>query len=204
VQSIRPVAYDGHLKVTTAHYYLPSGRCIQAIDYAERQKGRELKRDTAGGILPDIVIPDSQKTDISYTLFRQFLYFDYATHYRNTHDSIAGIKEFAPSDNDIDDFLLYLKDKQFTYETETSHYYKELIKMAQEEDIDAETMQLMDSVLQRLKPDFREAVLKHKEEVKRLLGAEISSRYHFQQGKIAYMLRDDEYLKRAIEEIRKL
>ena len=71
VQNIRPVAYDGHVKVTTSKYYLPSGRCIQAIDYSERQKGHELKRDTAGGILPDIVLSDSAKVDIQSTYFTE-------------------------------------------------------------------------------------------------------------------------------------
>ena len=66
VQNIRPIAYGGHLKVTTSKYYLPSGRCIQAIDYAERQKGNKLERDTAGGILPDILLTDSQKLDITF------------------------------------------------------------------------------------------------------------------------------------------
>ena len=69
VQNVRPIVYGGHVKVTTSKYYLPSGRCIQAIDYSERQKGHELKKDTAGGILPDIVMDDSAKVDITYSLY---------------------------------------------------------------------------------------------------------------------------------------
>ena len=89
VQNVRPIAYGGHVKVTTSKYYLPSGRCIQAIDYSERQKGHELKRDTAGGILPDIVLSDSGKVDITYTLYMNHYFFDYATRYHRLHDSIA-------------------------------------------------------------------------------------------------------------------
>jgi len=202
VQSIRPIAYDGHLKVTTAHYYLPSGRCIQAIDYAERQKGNKLKRDTAGGILPDIVTNDSQKVDISYTLYKEHYIFDYANRYRRQHDSIASAETFEVSEEDLEDFLRFLEERQFVYETETSHYFKEMMKMARDEDLDSMTLQLMDSLQHRLQPSFRDAVMRHKEEVKRLLGAEIAERYHYQKGRVAYLLRGDEELKRAMQEIR--
>jgi carboxyl-terminal processing protease len=74
VQNVRPIAFGGHLKVTTSKYYLPSGRSIQAIDYAERQKGNQLHRDTAGGILPDVILTDSQKLDITYNLYRDQLF----------------------------------------------------------------------------------------------------------------------------------
>lgn len=203
VQSIRPIAYDGHLKVTTAHYYLPSGRCIQAIDYSERQKGRELKRDTAGGILPDIVIEDSDKVDICYTLYRQHLFFDYANHYRQQHSEIALAETFSVTDEDLQDFMRFLDQKQFTYETETSRYFSEVMKMAKHEDLDSLTLQLMDSVQRLLQPSYKEAIMRHQDEVKRLLGAEISERYWFQKGRVAYMLRDDKEIKRAMQVLQK-
>ena len=204
VQSIRPVAYDGHLKVTTAHYYLPSGRCIQAIDYSQRQKGNELKKDSTGGILPDIVITDSQKVDITYTLYRKHLSFDYATRYRSLHPSIAEPKHFTVTDDDLNDFVAFLQQKEFTYETETSRYYKDVLKMAHEEDIESATIAMMDTVLQRLRPSFKHTIMNRSQEVKQLLGAEIVTRYYFQEGRVAYMLRDDKELKRAIEVIRNM
>ena len=203
VQSIRPIAYDGHLKVTTAHYYLPSGRCIQAIDYAERQKGNKLHRDTAGGILPDIVMPDSQKLDIAYTLFRSHLFFDYANRFRRLHDTIPAPRDFCVTDDMLNDFLDFLDERRFVYETETSRYFKEMMEMAREEDIDSLTLQLMDTLQLRLQPSFREAVMRNKQSVKRLLGAEIVTRYYFQEGRVTYLLKDDEDLRRAMEEIRR-
>ncbi|MGN0235718.1 MAG: S41 family peptidase, partial [Paludibacteraceae bacterium] len=115
VQNVRPIAYDGHLKVTTSKYYLPSGRCIQAIDYAEQQKGNSLKRDTAGGILPDIVMEDSAKVDICYSLYIKNMFFDYATRYHRLHDSIAAPEVFTLTDEEIEDFCRFLDEKEFTY-----------------------------------------------------------------------------------------
>ena len=122
VQNVRPVAYGGHIKVTTSKYYLPSGRCIQAIDYSERQKGHQLKRDTAGGILPDIVIKDSAKVDITYTLYINNYFFDYATRYHRLHDSIADPKSFEVTDEILEDFCAFLDERGFTYETETGKF----------------------------------------------------------------------------------
>ena len=102
VQNVLPIAYDGHLKVTTSKYYLPSGRCIQAIDYSEMQKGNKLKKDTAGGIMPDIEINDSAKVDVTYALYTKHMFFDYSVQYRRLHDSIAKPDEFELSDTDIE------------------------------------------------------------------------------------------------------
>ena len=140
VQSIRPVAYDGHLKVTTAHYYLPSGRCIQAIDYSERQKGNELKKDTAGGIQPDIVLTDSSKLDITYSLYRQQMIFDYATRYHATHPTIASPETFTLTDEELDDFIAFLREKNYTYETETAKYINEVLDVASHERISTQLL----------------------------------------------------------------
>ncbi|MBQ5379468.1 MAG: S41 family peptidase, partial [Paludibacteraceae bacterium] len=117
VQNVRSVAYGGHIKVTTSKYYLPSGRCIQAIDYSERQKGHALKRDTAGGILPDIVMSDSAKVDICYSLYVNNYFFDYATRYHRLHESIAAPEVFELTDEEIEDFCAFLDERKFQYET---------------------------------------------------------------------------------------
>lgn len=202
VQNIRPINYGGHLKVTTARYYLPSGRCIQAIDYAERQRGNELHRDTAGGILPDVVLTDSQKVDICYELYSKNMFFDYATQYRLTHDSIANPHVFELTDSEIDAFCDWLEGREFTYTTETSKYYHDVLEMAKNEDLDEETLRLLKELEPRLTPDFREAVRRNKDEVKRYLGAEIVLRYWYQKGHSAFMLRYDKGLARAREELR--
>lgn len=197
VQNVRPIAYDGHLKVTTSKYYLPSGRCIQAIDYAEQQKGNALKRDTAGGILPDIVMEDSAKVDICYSLYIKNIFFDYATRYHRLHDSIAAPEVFTLTDEEIEDFCRFLDEKEFTYETETSKYFADMLDMARHEDIDSTTMAALEALQPALKPSFREAIARNIEEVKQMLGSEIVLRYYYQKGQIAYQLRFDKELEKA-------
>ena len=201
VQNVRPIVYGGHIKVTTSKYYLPSGRCIQAIDYSERQKGHELKRDTAGGILPDIVIEDSAKVDICYTLYINHYFFDYATRYHRLHESIAAPEVFDLSDEEIEDFCRFLDERGFKYETETSKFFADMIKMAEHEDIDSTTITRLRELEPILTPDFRKAIARNKEEVKRMLGSEIVLRYYYQKGQAAFNLRYDPEFHRALTEI---
>ena len=204
VQNVRPIAYDGHLKVTTSKYYLPSGRCIQAIDYAERQRGKELRRDTAGGILPDVVLSDSAKVDVCYSLYVKNMFFDYATQYHRLHDSIAAPDVFTLTDLDIEDFCQFLDEQGFTYETETGKYFRDVLEMARHEDIDSTTLLALEALLPQLQPSFREAIYRNLDEVKSLLGSEIVLRYYYQRGQAAYQLRFDNELKRALSECKHL
>lgn len=204
VQNVRPIAYDGHLKVTTSKYYLPSGRCIQAIDYAERQRGKELRRDTAGGILPDVVLSDSAKVDVCYSLYVKNMFFDYATQYHRLHDSIAAPDVFTLTDLDIEDFCQFLDEQGFTYETETGKYFRDVLEMARHEDIDSTTLLALEALLPQLQPSFREAIYRNLDEVKSLLGSEIVLRYYYQRGQTAYQLRFDDELKRALSECKHL
>jgi carboxyl-terminal processing protease len=203
VQNVRPVIYDGHIKVTTSKYYLPSGRCIQAIDYSERQKGHELKKDTAGGILPDIVLDDSAKVDICYTLYMNHYFFDYATRFRRLHDSIAAPDVYEVTDEVLSDFCAFLDEKEFKYETETSKFFKDMLKMAKHEDLDSTTIAQLEALEPVLTPDFREAIQRNKEEIKHFLGAEIVLRYYYQKGQAAYNLRFDKELSRALQELKR-
>ena len=202
VQNLRPVAYGGHVKVTTSKYYLPSGRCIQAIDYSERQKGHELKKDTAGGILPDIVMSDSAKVDICYSLYINHYFFDYATRYHRLHDSIAAPEVFELTDEEIADFCTFLDERGFKYETETSKFFADMMKMAKNEDFDSATLAQLKAFEPVLTPDYREAINRNKEEVKQMLGSEIVLRYYYQKGQAAFNLRYDDELKRALQELR--
>ena len=201
VQNIRPIAYGGHLKVTTSKYYLPSGRCIQAIDYAERQRGHQLHRDTAGGILPDVVLTDSQKLDITYNLYREHLFFDYANRYYREHAAIVAASDFRLEDSDLEDFCLFLDEKKFTYETETGRNLGELIKMAKQEDLDSTLLADLEAFKPRLTVDYRAAIQRNRMEVEKLLGGEIVKRYYYQRGYYAYLLRYDKEVKRALEVI---
>ena len=202
VQNVRPIVYGGHIKVTTSKYYLPSGRCIQAIDYSERQKGHELKRDTAGGILPDIVLNDSAKVDICYTLYMNHYFFDFATRYHRLHDHIDSPDQFTLTDADIKEFCVFLDERNFKYETETGKFFTDMIKMAKHEDIDSATLAQLEALAPMLTPDFREAIERNKDEVKEMLGSEIVLRYYYQRGQAAYNLRFDDEIKRALEELK--
>lgn len=202
VQNVRPIVYGGHIKVTTSKYYLPSGRCIQAIDYSERQKGHELKKDTAGGIMPDIEMKDSSKVDICYSLYIDNYFFDYATRYHRLHDSIAAPDVFELTEKDIDDFCAYLEERKFSYETETSKFFADMLRMAENEDIDSTTFAQLKAFEPMLKPDFRAAIERNIDEVKTLLGSEIVLRYYYQKGQAAYQLRFDKELKRALQELK--
>ncbi len=204
VQNVRPIVYDGNLKVTTAKYYLPSGRCIQAIDYAERQRGKTLHRDSAGGILPDIVLSDSAKVDISYSLYVKNMFFDYATQYKQKHESIAKLDDFQLTEQDIEDFCQFLSEQGFLYETETSKYFTNVIEMAQMEDIDSTTLASLKALKEQMNPSYRDAIYRNIDEIKRLLGSEIVLRYYYQRGDIAYQLRYDKEFHRAISECEKL
>ena len=202
VQNVRPIVHDGHIKVTTSKYYLPSGRCIQAIDYSEQQKGHKLKKDTAGGILPDIVMDDSSKVDITYTLYINNYFFDYATRYHRTHATIADPKTFELTEADIEDFCRFLDERKFTYETETSKFFADMLRMAKHEDIDSSTIAQIEALGEALKPDYRQAIHRNIDEVKEMLGSEIVLRYYYQRGQAAYLLRYDEEFHRALQQLK--
>jgi len=202
VQNIREVMYNGNVKVTTAKYYLPSGRCIQGT-----------------GIEPDIVIDDdSTKMNIAYSLYRQHLYFDYATRYRLTHDSIPPLdtrlhsdgvygsqdgRYFALDSTDLADFEAFLKEKNFTYETETSRYFADLLRFAHQEDLDSATVASLEGMKDKLTSDYHTALWKHRTDVLEALESEIASRYYFQDALAIVALRRDPVLLHAMERLKK-
>ena len=185
VQNVRPVAYGGHVKVTTSKYYLPSDSCIQGV-----------------GIQPDIEMNDSAKVDVSYSLFINHYFFDYATRYRRQHDSIAAPEVFELTDEEIDAFCDYLDERGFTYETETSKFFADMLKMAKHEDLDSATIAQLEALKPMLQPDYRTAIKRNEREVKELLGSEIVLRYYYQRGQAAYNIRFDKEVHRALRELR--
>lgn len=221
VQNVRGITGNGHLKVTTAKYYIPSGRCIQAIDYSRRRDDGSVERvpdslthefktrlgrivRDGGGIEPDIKSVDTlSKVDISYALYYGNLFFDYATRYRNTHDSLPAAEDFIVTDDIISDFIAFLKEKDFKYETETSKYMSELIEMAEHEDIDTVHIAELKALKLVLTPNMEDAIWRQKEHIQEYLGSEIVKRYYFQKGNMAYGLRYDEDVKLAIEQLKK-
>ena len=216
VQNIRSVGYGGHLKVTTAKYYIPSGRCIQAIDYSHRnddgsvgqipdsltsefstRNGRKVR--DGGGIVPDTLTKDDRKLNISYYIFAQNLYFDYANNYVLQHPTIASPSEFVLSDADFNSFANYLVEKKFTYTSQTEKYYNELLDMAKYEGLDKDAKAEFEALKAKLVPDNAKSIEKNKADITELLSLEIIKRYYFQKGEIQYSLKSDSDLKVALE-----
>lgn len=216
VQNIRNIGYGGHLKVTTAKYYIPSGRCIQAIDYSHRNEdgsvgnipdsltkefttinGRKVR--DGGGITPDSITKDDRKLNIVYYIYAQNLYFNYATLYVQQHPTIALPTDFVFSDADFKKFTDYLSEMKFTYTTQTEKYYNELLEMAQLEGLDKQAENEFAALKVKLLPEISKSLEENKADIIQLLSLEIIKRYYFQKGQIQYSLRDDKDLKVALE-----
>ena len=221
VQNIRPVGFGGHVKITTAKYYIPSGRCIQAIDYSHRNEdgsvgrvpdsltsefnthnGRKVR--DGGGIVPDIQITDDRKLNIAYYIFVQQLYFDFANQYVASHPTIAQPTEFVLSDDDFKSFTDFLLEKKFTYTSETQKYYDQLLEMATMEGLDKSAKAEFEALKLKLAPDVMKNLQENKADIVDLLSHEIIKRYYFQKGEIKYSLRNDDDLKKAIEKLNNL
>jgi carboxyl-terminal processing protease len=216
VQNIRPVSYGGHVKITTAKYYIPSGRCIQAIDYAQRNEDGSLKRvpdslttefrtsngrivRDGGGIIPDTITQDDRKINIAYYIYAQNLYFEYANRYASAHETIAKPADFKLTDADFDSFITFIKDKGFTYTPQTKKYFDDLYEFAKLEGLDLEAKSEFEALRSKLMPDLDIKLNENKAEILDILSAEIIKRYYYQKGVIEYSLVNDVDLKTAIE-----
>lgn len=218
VQNIRPVGYGGHLKITTAKYYIPSGRCIQAIDYSHRNEDGSVGRvpdsltiefktrngrtvRDGGGIVPDISITDDRKLNIAYYIFAQNLYFDFANEFVSKTPSIAKASDFVLSEEAFNAFCDFLMQRNFTYTSQTQKYYDQLFEMAKMEGLDEVAKAEFDSLKEKLLPDVRKNIIDNKDEIAELLSLEIVKRYYFQKGEVEFSLRTDEALKTALEKM---
>ncbi len=200
VQSVRSLQHEGgHLKVTTAHYYLPSGRCIQKINYAHRELS-----NNEGGIKPDIEIKDTNKVDISYDLFAKNLIFDYATRFHANYLTIPPAEQFTLMEDDLEDFCQFLEDTNYVYRTETSKNFEKLLSIARQEDMDTATYNMLVRIKDEINPPFRKSIEEHKEKVINVLTAEIIKRYYYQRGVAAYQIRHDKIFAKTLEEAKKL
>ena len=216
VQNIRSVGYGGHLKMTIAKYYTPSGRCVQAMDYSHRNedgsvgrvpdslttafktvKGR-IVRD-GGGVLPDSVTKDSRKFNIAYDIMLQNHYFDFATRYAQQHKTIAEPENFKLSDADFDSFIKYLiEDKKYNYVSQTEKYFNQLMDVSKYEGFDEKAKTELEALKLKLVPNVERNVRENRKEVEELLAVEIIQRYYFQKGQVRYMMKDDKDLGVAV------
>jgi carboxyl-terminal processing protease len=215
VQNIRPVSYGGHVKITTAKYYIPSGRCIQAIDYAQRDEEGRITRvpdslshefrtrmgrlvKDGGGIVPDTITNDRRTINIAYYIYLQNLYFDFATHYAAKHTTIGNPRSFKLNDTDFEAFKLFLKEKDFNYTPQTQKYFDNLYDFARFEGLDKGAEAEFEALRAKLMPDMAFKLEEHRSDIEELLAAEIIKRYYYQKGVIEYSLQNDTDLEAAI------
>ena len=216
VQQTRKLSYGAQLKVTIAKYYTPSGRCIQAINYAERAEDGSVEKipdslrtrfETragrpvfdGGGIDPDILVDDFKVSAVISNLFRDMLIFDYATEYARKHDSIGDPKDFRFTDEDYQDFLTWLSSRDFEYQTETERRLEMLVSAAEREGYSQALAGELSMMKKQYAMEEDTDLQEHAEEIKQLLAEEIVSRYHYDRGRIANSLNYDPQVKKAME-----
>ena len=216
VQTVRRLPHNTYLKVTTSKYYIPSGRCVQAIDYAHRNEdgsigripdslttefttrnGRKVR--DGGGILPDTLLKRRDQVNISYYLFVKNIFFDYATEFVQKHKTIAAPDTFLMSDEVYDEFVKYVLDRKFTYKLESEGMIKELKNMAKVEGYEQESAAAFEALEAVLRPNVERDLRLFRKDVEALLSSEIIRRYYFQKGVIKYELRFDTWLHEAVK-----
>lgn len=212
VQNTRDVGFGTKVKMTTAKYYIPSGRCIQATEYDDgkpviiddslRSAFRTRNGRTVldgGGVSPDLQTEPDSLSDVSKTLSQQNLIFDYATAYSLKHEGIDPPRKFTLSDAEYDDFLAYLKRQNFDYTTPTEHIIDQLEKNAKEEHyykILEKDLKLTRAEIEREK---MEDLKRYKAEIKRILEQEIAARYFLREGRIEANMDEDIDIQRALK-----
>lgn len=215
VQETLPLGYNARLKLTIAKYYTPSGRCIQAIDYANRnadgsvgkipdslkqtfttKAGRKVL--SGGGVEADVQVNDEELSKLAIVLYTKNYLFDYATQYAKQHTTIPPAAGFSLTDAEFASFSKWLEGKDYSYKSETEVALDSLKSVATREKY-FEAMKSEFSALQaKVNHDKQQDLLKHKNEVKRLLENEIVSRYYFLRGRIEHSLRSDNDLAKAV------
>lgn len=217
VQNVIPLSYNAKVKVTVAKYYIPSGRCIQAIDYSHKDEGgiahqvpdsliSEFKTKNGrkvydgGGIEPDITMEPVMLSPISAKLLTSYVVFDYANKFARENDSIAPAGEFTITDEIYQDFMTYVNDiEDFEYTTKSENTLKKLKDAVEEEKYLEEIKADIEALQARLMHNKDEDLLTHRDEIAEMLKLEIASRYYFQKGRIIANLQSDPEVIKAID-----
>jgi carboxyl-terminal processing protease len=215
VQTTRPLSYNAKLKVTTAKYYIPSGRCIQALDYSHRNEDGSVgkmpdslmeefttangrKVYDGGGVNPDVEIDRDNLSNIAYSLMSKRHIFNYATQFVLENEKISEAKEFNISDAQYQEFIYYLSDKDYDYTTKSEKQLEKYKEQAEKEKyfdaISEEYAQLEKKMLHDKKQDLTV----YKEQIVELLEEEIASRYYYEEGKIEASFDADKDIIEAI------
>ncbi|HEY0244786.1 MAG TPA: S41 family peptidase [Mucilaginibacter sp.] len=216
VQQAFPLPFNSLVKITIAKYYVPSGRCIQEVDYTHRKDDgsvvkvadsliHEFKTKDGrsvydgSGIYPDIFIQPEKFAPVTQTLIGKLLLFDYATKYRNAHSKITDARSFALTDADYEDFVKFLATKNYTYSTTTEKILTSLKTVATKDKEFTEIQAEYDNLKAKLASSKKNDLQQHKDEIKQVLESEIISRYYFDKGRYETNFKYDKELSRAVK-----
>ena len=216
VQMPRSLPYGGNLKITTSKYYIPSGRCVQAIDYAHRNEdgsvaripdslttvfhtaaGREVR--DGGGVSPDIEVKQERLPNILFYLVRDNLIFDYATDYCLKHPAIASAKEFELTDADYEEFKNKVKGADFKYDQQSEKILNTLKEAAEFEGYMKDASDEFKALENKLKHNLDRDLDYFSKDIKKMIAEEIIKRYYYQEGAIIQQLKDDKDLDEAVK-----
>ncbi len=216
VQITRPLSYNTQLKVTTAKYYIPSGRCIQARNFSHpnedgsvgiipdslisefKTKNGRIVKD-GGGITPDIEVLPEPLSQISRELFLRNYIFDFATNYYWTHPNIKTPDQFTFTDQDYDDFKAFLLNRKFNYKTVTEESLNELITNAKKEKYYDIHKDLFNDLEKDIAHNLDQDLKMFRSEITDLMEDEIISRYFYESGAIEWTIKKDEQVSKAID-----
>lgn len=216
VQVPRSLPYGGNLKITTSKYYIPSGRCVQAIDYAHRNEdgsvaripdslttvfhtaaGREVR--DGGGVSPDIEVKQERLPNILFYPVRDNLIFDYATDYCLKHPAIASAKEFELTDADYEEFKNKVKGADFKYDQQSEKILNTLKEAAEFEGYMKDASDEFKALENKLKHNLDRDLDYFSKDIKKMIAEEIIKRYYYQEGAIIQQLKDDKDLDEAVK-----
>lgn len=216
VQNILPMPYNSQMKVTVSKYFIPSGRCIQAIDYKHRdENGRAIKvpdslktafKTRNGrtvydgfGIEPDVEVEHEASSLLAVALYNRFHFFNYAVKFAHEHQSIPPAGEFTITDEIYQDFVNYLSDKSYEYTTYTENIISDLRKVAEEENYMDNLKQQIDQLEKTYKEAKKEDLMRNRTEISELLKDAILLHYYYRKGAIEGALAADPDVKKAVE-----
>ncbi len=217
VQNVIPLSYNSSLKITVSKYYIPSGRCVQNIDYFNKDTLKAMKRTipdslaTAyktkhgrtvydkGGVEPDILTKDTLSSNILLSLVLNNLIFDFANKYRAEHDSIVEPEDFVVDDALYTDFCSYIKDKDYKYTTETEEFMKDLKDAAEDENLWKAIEKSFAEMEKAVAQDKEKDIETYRDEIAKYIANEIVVRYYYQKGRIRHSLQFDPEIKVAKE-----
>ncbi|MBL7839862.1 MAG: S41 family peptidase [Cyclobacteriaceae bacterium] len=214
VQVSRQLTYKAQLKVTTAKYYTPTGRCIQVLDYSHRRDDGSvlsvpdsLKRPfkttagrtvyDGGGIDPDIKLQPDEAHPLTQKLFQDGFIFDYATLYRFNHPSIAEPRNFSLSNEEYQQFVSWMKGKNYTYTSNLDLQLKQLIEEAEAEHYYNDLKPNIDQIRAKIAENKKNELMLYKDQIRKLLEEDIMSRYYLEEGTVQVGFKYDQELKKA-------